>query len=133
MDKPTQKQSRALVSQWMLSLSRLRIYSLKKYLNMKIYTKAIQFKADGKLHDRIDQKLSKIERLFDRIIDASVQLKLENSGQVKDKILEVKLNVPGSTLIASATDKTFESALDTVVDSLKKQLIKYKAKLQNGS
>ncbi|GAB5552294.1 MAG: ribosome-associated translation inhibitor RaiA [Saprospiraceae bacterium] len=100
---------------------------------MKIYTKAIQFKADGKLYDRIDQKLSKMERLFDRIIDASVNLKLENSGQVKDKILEVKMNVPGSTLIASATDKTFESALDTVVDSLKKQLIKYKAKLQKGS
>lgn len=100
---------------------------------MKIYTKAIQFKADGKLYDRIDQKLSKIEKLFDRIIDANVQLKLENAGQVKDKILEVKLNVPGSTLIATATDKTFESALDTVVDALKKQLIKYKAKLQKGS
>lgn len=97
---------------------------------MKIYTKAIQFKADGKLIDRIDQKLSKMERLFDRIIDASVRLKLENSGQVRDKVLEVKMNVPGSTLVASATDKTFESALDSVLDSLKKQLIKYKSKLQ---
>jgi putative sigma-54 modulation protein len=100
---------------------------------MNIYTKAIQFKADGKLIDRIDSKLSKMERLYDRIIDASVRLKLENSGQVRDKVLEVKMNVPGSTLVASATDKTFESALDSVLDSLKKQLIKYKAKFQHSS
>jgi putative sigma-54 modulation protein len=97
---------------------------------MKIKTQAIQFKADGKLIERINTKLSKMERLFDRIIDADVNLKLENSGQVRDKIMEVKLNVPGNTIVASATDKTFESALDTVSTSLKKQLIRYKDRLR---
>lgn len=97
---------------------------------MKIQTQAIQFKADVKLVDRINVKLSKMERLFDRIIDATVNLKLENSGQVRDKVMEVQLNVPGNTLVATATDKTFESALDTVADSLKKQLIRYKDRLR---
>ena len=98
---------------------------------MKIQTQAVQFKADGKLIDRIHQKLGKMERLFDRIIDARVQLKLENTGQIKDKIMEVRLYVPGSTLVASATDKTFESALDRVTATLQQQLIRYKGRLSN--
>ncbi len=100
---------------------------------MKIQTKAIQFKADTKLINRIDNKLNKLDRLFDRIIDAHVQLKLENSGQVKDKVLEARLNVPGEVIIASATSKTFETALDEVVDSLKRQLLKYKGRLRKRS
>lgn len=99
---------------------------------MKIQTQAIQFKADGKLIDRIHEKLGKMEWLFDRIINANVHLKLENSGQVRDKIMEVQLHVPGSTLVASATDKSFESALDSVTASLKKQLIRYKDRLRSN-
>lgn len=97
---------------------------------MKIQTQAIQFKADGKLIERIHSKLEKMERLFDRIINANVHMKLENSGQVRDKVMEIQLYVPGSTLVASATDKTFESALDSATASLKKQLIRYKDRLR---
>lgn len=97
---------------------------------MKVHTEAVQFKADAKLLDRIEQKLSKMDRYYDRIIDARVTLKLENSGQVKDKITEVRLNLPGNTLMASATHKTFESALDEVAGSLKRQLVKYKDRLR---
>ena len=100
---------------------------------MKVQTEAIQFKADAKLLNRIDLKLTKLEKLFDRIIGAHVKLKLENSGQVKDKVLEIKIDVPGQILVASAVDKSFESALDEVMDSLKRQLLKYKDRLRPRS
>lgn len=100
---------------------------------MKIQTESIQFKADAKLVSRIENKLNKLDRLFDRIIEAHVKLKLENSGKVKDKIMEVHLKVPNQTLTSGATEKTFESALDQVEDSLKRQLIKYKERLRNHS
>ncbi len=95
---------------------------------MKIYTESVQFKADQKLLDFIEKKLNKMDHYFDRIIDARVTLKLENTGQVRDKIAEVRLKVPGDILVVKENQKTFEAAIDAVVDVLKRQLIKFKEK-----
>ncbi len=95
---------------------------------MKVTTEAIQFKADAKLLDFIEEKLSKLEKLSDQIINAKVKLRLENSGQVRDKLVEVSLNVPGDQLFAKATSKTFEAATDDVVKALSKQIKKFKSK-----
>jgi putative sigma-54 modulation protein len=99
---------------------------------MRVYTEAIQFKADSKLLAFIEQKLQKMEHLFDRIIEARVVLKLENTGQVKDKIAEVHLSVPGELLLVSESSKTFEASIDTAVDTLKRRLIKYKEKTRES-
>lgn len=97
---------------------------------MKVHTEAIQFKADQKLIDFIEKRLAKMEQYFDRIIEARVILKLENSGQIKDKIAEVSLSVPGDTIFAKETNKSFEASIDSAADALKRQLIKYKEKLK---
>lgn len=96
---------------------------------MKIKTQAVKFSADSKLIEFVDHKLSKLEQFYDRIISAEVMLKLENSGQVRDKIAEVRINVPGTVLITKETEKTFEASIDASVDSLKRQLIKHKGKI----
>ena len=95
---------------------------------MKIRTEAVQFKADQKLLDFIERKLSKMDQFFDRIQEANVVLKLENSGQVRDKIAEVRLSIPGEVLIAKSTSKTFEASVVDAVHTLKRQLIRYKEK-----
>lgn len=97
---------------------------------MKVHTESVQFKADLKLLELIDKKMSKLEQFFDRITNAEVILRLENSGQVKDKVAEVKLSVPGQSLFAKATTKTFEHSVDEAVDNLRRQLTKYKEKLR---
>ena len=97
---------------------------------MKVHTEAVQFKADQKLIDFIEKKLSKMENYFDRIIEARVTLKLENSGQIKDKVAEVRLNVPGEILIAKGVNRTFEASVDSAASALRRQLIKYKDRLQ---
>ncbi|HUR31739.1 MAG TPA: ribosome-associated translation inhibitor RaiA [Saprospiraceae bacterium] len=97
---------------------------------MKINTTSIHFTADQKLIDYIQKKTAKLDQFFDRIIDAHVYLKLENSGQVKDKIVEMKLKVPGDTLMATEVSKTFEASMDAAIDNMKRQLNKYKERLQ---
>lgn len=97
---------------------------------MTVYTNAVSFKADSKLIEFINAKLAKLEQLFDRIIDARVVLKLENTGQVKDKVAEVRIHLPGQTLIAKDAKKTFEASIDAIIDSLKRQIRRYKTKLQ---
>ena len=95
---------------------------------MTVHTAAPQFKADEKLIAYIEAKLGKLSQIFDRIIDCNVTLKLENSGQVRDKIAEVKLHVPGGTIVASESQRTFEAAVDLLADKLRRQLKRYKSR-----
>ena len=95
---------------------------------MKVHTEAIQFKADAKLLHYIEHKLSKLEHFFGRIIDAQVVLKLENTGQVKDKVAEIKLNIPGVSLFTCETKKTFEASVAAGVENIRRQLKRHKAR-----
>lgn len=98
---------------------------------MEIRTTSIHFDADQKLLAFIDKKVGKLSQFFDRIIHANVYLKLENTGQVKEKIVELKINVPGDTLIASESSNTFETATDRVVDNMRRQLMRYKERFKH--
>jgi putative sigma-54 modulation protein len=93
---------------------------------MKVHTQSLHFSADKDLITFIERKLGKLTQLFDRIIDADVILKLENSGQIKDKVAEVKITLPGSVLYAKESTKSFEASIDSATSTLKRQLIKYK-------
>lgn len=98
---------------------------------MNLQITSVHFDADNKLTNYIEKKVNKLGQFYDRIIDCSVFLKLENSGQVRDKIVELRLNLPGDTLIAKETNRTFEAATDEATDNLKRQLVKYKEKLRS--
>lgn len=100
---------------------------------MKVHTEAVQFKADQKLIDFIQKKMEKLGSFFDRIIEVQVKLRLENSGQVKDKVAEVLIHVPGQSLFAKETNKTFEQSVDIVADNLRRQLERYKEKARQGA
>jgi putative sigma-54 modulation protein len=95
---------------------------------MKILIEPVHFTADDSLIDYINNKVEKLGQFYEKIVDATVTLKLENSEQVKDKVVEVLLNVPGDSIFSSDTNKTFEEGIDKVTDTLKRQLIKRKEK-----
>lgn len=97
---------------------------------MNIRINAVRFDADTKLEEFIQKKVSKLGRYFDEIINAEVFLKLENTPDLENKIVEIKLDVPGSDLFARKQSKSFEEATDVVVDALKQQILKHKEKLR---
>ena len=97
---------------------------------MQVTFQTVHFTADQKLKDFISDKLQKLEKVYPKIIQSTVYLKLENSGQVKDKVIEIKMTVPGSTLMASNTEKTFEASFDEALENIKRQLKKLNDKAQ---
>ena len=97
---------------------------------MRVQTQAIHFTADASLLTLIEERLAKLDNFYDQIIDAKVFLKLEKTGKIQDKIVEVKLKVPKEQLVAKSSSKKFEKSLDDTVEALRKQLIKYKEKLK---
>lgn len=98
-------------------------------MSMKIQIQALHFNADQSLKDFINKKLSKLETYYDRIIDSDVVLSLDHlNTQVKDKVVVIKTNIPGNTIIAKEKSKKFEEAIDLAVASLKRQIEKIKTK-----
>lgn len=99
---------------------------------MNISVKAIHFNADSKLIAFIEQKLQRLSKYFDREITAEVHLKLQSTGgPVRQKITEIHLHVPGGWIVDKKSDQTFESALTASIDTLKRQLIRFKEKNAN--
>lgn len=96
---------------------------------MKVHTQAVHFSADAKLIEFIERKMNKLDQYFDKVLDVSVVLKLENSGQVKDKIAEIKLKLPGGLLYVKENAKSFEESVDRASSSLRRQIIKYKERV----
>ncbi len=97
---------------------------------MTVHTESIHFTADQKLLMFIEEKLQKLQHFFDRIQSADVILKLESHGNVKDKILEIKLIVPGGIIFIKEQSKTFEAAVEKAVNSLRRQVTRYKERRQ---
>ena len=97
---------------------------------MNIRINAVKFVADAKLEEFIEKKVSKLARYSDDIINAEVFLKLENTPDLENKVVEIKIDIPGNDLFARKQSKSFEESTDVVVDALKQQLLKHKEKLR---
>ena len=96
---------------------------------MKLQMHSIHFDADSKLIDFIQKKVDKLETFFDRIIDGEVFMRLEKNGARENKIVELKINIPGDQLFAKEQAKSFEAAADKAVDAVRRQLKRSKEKL----
>lgn len=99
---------------------------------MNIKFNPVHFKADKKLEDFISEKLQKMSALHEGIVGTEVILKLENSETPENKIVEIRLMVRGYDLFAKKQARTFEEATDTVMEALRKQLVKHKEKVRGN-
>ena len=95
---------------------------------MKLQMHSIKFDADHKLLEFIQKKMDKLEQYYDRIIDGEIILRLENDESRANKIVEVKLNIPGDQLFSKTKAKSFEAATDESVEALRKQVQRVKEK-----
>lgn len=98
---------------------------------MIVKIQAVHFHADEKLKDFIEKRAEKLSTFFDRIIDCNVTLSLEHNGaQVKDKHVVIKVQIPGSLLVAKESSKLFEESADKAFDHIRRQLRKQKSKMR---
>ena len=97
---------------------------------MKVNTQSVNFNADKKLIDFIQNRLEKLDKYYDKVIDADVYLKLDNTNGKENKIFEVRLNVPGNKFVVKKQSKTFEEGTDLAIGSLERQLKKRKQKIR---
>ena len=100
-------------------------------MNIKVHS--VRFDADEKLLEFIEEKTSKLEVFYDDIIGAEVFLRLDkDTTDRENKLVEIKLEIPGNMLFSKKQCKTFEEATDLSVEAIKKQLLKYKDKVRKN-
>src|SRR5882762_2966582 len=96
-------------------------------MNVRIQT--VHFDADGKLVDYVTKKMTKLNTFHDRIIKVDVYLKLDNVvHNIKDKIAEIRIQVPRHQLFVKATSKSFEQSFDYAFESIVNQIKRKKEK-----
>lgn len=94
---------------------------------MQINVQSIHFDADKKLLDFIRHKIGKLQTFNQELQTAEVFLRIGASSDSANKLVELKLHLPGHTLFASAQSKSFEEATDHSAESMRRQLEKLKS------
>ncbi len=96
-------------------------------MDFKINT--VHFTPDEKLVNFIQDKVKKLEIIYDNIIAGEIYLKIDKNESHDNKVAEVKLLLPGNELFAKKQCNSFEEAADSAVQALKKQVEKHKNKV----
>ena len=97
---------------------------------MELKIQSIHFDATEKLQAFIEKKIAKLEKTYEDIQKAEVQLKVVKPATALNKETSITVTVPGQKLFVQKTCDTFEEGIDEAVDSMKVQLTKYKEKIR---
>ena len=95
---------------------------------MQISIHSVHFDADKKLLYFTKKKMEKLIKFDDELISCDIFLRIENSTDKSNKLVEVKINSGSNELFASKKCETFEEAVDLLQDILIRQVKKNKQK-----
>ncbi|HYD92013.1 MAG TPA: ribosome-associated translation inhibitor RaiA [Flavobacterium sp.] len=97
---------------------------------MKVNVHAVNFTVDRKLVVFVQDRLDKLEKYYDRVVNSDVFFKVDNTAAKQNKIAEIKVSVPGDEFIVKKQCKTFEEAVELAADSMERLLMKRKQKIR---
>lgn len=98
---------------------------------MKVNTQSVNFTADRKLIDFIQKRMDKLDLFYDKVIKSEVYLKVENTSDKENKIVEAIISIPGDSIVVKKQCKTFEEGADMAASTIERQLKKRKQKMRS--
>jgi putative sigma-54 modulation protein len=103
------------------------LFKISDVMNVNIQT--VRFSPDVKLTEYVNRKLDKLQTFHDRIIKVDVFLKLDNVVHtIKDKIAEIRVQIPRYQFFVKCSSKSFEESFDGALESLVTQIKRKKEK-----
>jgi putative sigma-54 modulation protein len=94
-------------------------------MNLQIHGNHIE--VTPALRDYVAGKLGRIERHFDQVIDATVQLTVEKVRQRA----EITLRLRGNNIHVESVEEDMYAAIDTLVDKLDRQVLRHKDRVKS--
>lgn len=94
-------------------------------MNFSITGRSVEISPETRSY--VENKIGKISRHFDSVIDAQVILSVKRV----DHIAEVTLHLPGKDIHSQASAESMLAAIDLLADKVERQVVKHKGKQQN--
>lgn len=94
---------------------------------MKISVQTPGVKARKSILELIDSKMKKLGDLNERLIEASVCIKLNKSNTTENKICEIIIHVPGSNLFVEKHARTFPEAVRKGYEAMRRMIDDWKS------
>ena len=83
------------------------------------------------IREYVQTKLERVKRHFDQVIDIADILTVDNlTEKEKRQKAEINLRMSGKTVYVESLSQDLYAAIDTLVDKLDRQVMKYKSKVQ---
>lgn len=84
------------------------------------------------IRDYVQTKLERIKRHFDHVIDVTVILAVEKLPEKeKRQKAEINLRLRGNVIHVESIAEDLYAAIDTLIDKLDRQVLKYKTRIQD--
>jgi putative sigma-54 modulation protein len=84
------------------------------------------------IREYVQNKLERIKRHFDHVIDVTVILGVEQLGdKTKRQRAEINLHLKGKVLHIESFAQDMYAAIDTLIDKVDRQVLRYKDKVQD--
>lgn len=93
-------------------------------MNLQIHGNHIE--VTPALRDYVAGKLNRIERHFDQVIDATVQLTVEKIRQRA----EITVRLRGNNIHVESVEEDMYAAIDTLIDKLDRQILRHKDRIK---
>lgn len=92
------------------------------------------FSLSAPMQELIQEKLDKITTFYDRITTAKVYLKdpVQRHNHKESRTVEMRIEVPGTSLFAEDSAETFEQAIAGAASKLERQVRKFKEQLKEN-
>jgi putative sigma-54 modulation protein len=91
---------------------------------MDVQVSSIHFKADQDLIAFIQDKVNKLTLFHDKILSGDVTLRIDKDSDRENKVVEIKLHVPGHELFSRRRSSSFEQGTAAASDALRRQISK---------
>jgi putative sigma-54 modulation protein len=86
------------------------------------------------IREYVQNKLERVKRHFDQVIDIAVILTVDNlTEKEKRQKAEINLRLPGKTVNVASLSHDLYAAIDSLIDKLDRQVMKYKSQAQDHS
>ena len=84
------------------------------------------------LRSYVTDKLDRITRHFDQVVDVKVLLSIENQTEKEGRQkAECNIHVKGNDMFAESAHHDLYAAVDDLVDKLDRQVVKHKARIRS--
>ena len=94
---------------------------------MQVQISAQHFDVTEAIKQHVQDKLARLKKHFDHVVDAHVVLKVQKS----EHVAEATIHVRNHNIFADARSEDLYAAIDTLAHRLDRQILKHKEKIRD--